>query len=76
MISATTEGIRVSVESFYLPDRSNPENQQFVFAYRLLQRTHQSDDSRDLQLAAEAFDDYLGRFCGCKIEVSGFECDF
>jgi ApaG protein len=47
VISATTEGIRVSVESFYLPDRSNPENQQFVFAYRI---TIQNGSDRTVQL--------------------------
>ena len=37
-------------------------HQQFVFAYRVLQRTQQNNDPRDLELAADAFDEYLGRF--------------
>ena len=30
---AVTKGIRVSVDSQYLPDRSSPRTRQFVFAY-------------------------------------------
>lgn len=33
--TATTHGIRVSVESFYLPHQSVPQMNQFVFAYRI-----------------------------------------
>lgn len=32
---ATTEGITVQVESSYLPDRSEPEKGQWLFAYRV-----------------------------------------
>jgi ApaG protein len=35
MVSAVTDGIRVSVETFYLPDRSEPQNHHWVFAYRI-----------------------------------------
>lgn len=31
--SALTDGIRVTVQSLYLPDQSMPENAQYVFAY-------------------------------------------
>lgn len=47
MVSATTEGIRVSVESFYLKDRSSPENRRFVFAYRI---TIQNGSDQTVQL--------------------------
>ena len=33
--SATTRGVRVSVRSFYLEDQSEPENGQYVWAYRV-----------------------------------------
>jgi ApaG protein len=33
MPTAVTDGIRVTVESFYLADRSDPDEQAFAFAY-------------------------------------------
>ena len=33
MSSALTRGIRVTVSSFYLAERSSPANQQYAFAY-------------------------------------------
>ena len=30
-----TAGVRVQVESTYLPERSNPENSQWFFSYRI-----------------------------------------
>lgn len=33
--SATTRGIRVTVRAFYLPDQSEPDQGQFVWAYRV-----------------------------------------
>jgi len=35
MVSRVTEGVKVSVESFYQPDYSNPLNSEFMFAYRI-----------------------------------------
>lgn len=35
MYRATTNGIRVEVEPFFLPDRSSPENDQYFWAYRV-----------------------------------------
>lgn len=35
MVSRVTEGIKVSVESFYQPDYSNPLNNEYMFAYRI-----------------------------------------
>lgn len=35
MISKISEGIRVSVETYYQPDYSNPVNGEFMFAYKI-----------------------------------------
>ncbi len=35
MVSKVTEGVKVSVESFYQPDYSNPVNSEYMFAYRV-----------------------------------------
>ncbi len=35
MPSATTQGLEISVESFYLEDQSDAENNVFAFAYRV-----------------------------------------
>jgi len=35
MVSMVTEGVKVSVESFYQPDYSNPVNSEYMFAYRI-----------------------------------------
>jgi ApaG protein len=35
MVSKVTEGVKVSVESFFQPDYSNPVNGEYIFAYRV-----------------------------------------
>jgi ApaG protein len=35
MVSNITEGVRISVETFYQPDYSNPVNSEYMFAYRI-----------------------------------------
>jgi ApaG protein len=35
METATTRGVKVSVETFYQPDYSNPMLEEFMFAYRI-----------------------------------------
>lgn len=35
MATQITEGVKVSVETVYQPEYSNPENQHFMFAYRI-----------------------------------------
>ncbi|MBW7889716.1 MAG: Co2+/Mg2+ efflux protein ApaG [Chitinophagaceae bacterium] len=35
MASKVTEGVTVTVETFYQPDYSNPMNGEFMFAYRI-----------------------------------------
>lgn len=34
--SETTEGVRVSVQSYFLNEQSDPDNNQYVWAYRIL----------------------------------------
>lgn len=40
MVSSVTEGVKVTVESFYQPDYSNPMNGEFMFAYRVTIENH------------------------------------
>ncbi len=35
MVSKISEGIKISVETFYQPEYSNPVNSEFMFAYRI-----------------------------------------
>ena len=35
MVSKISEGVTISVETFYQPDYSNPANNEFMFAYRI-----------------------------------------
>jgi ApaG protein len=44
MISTISEGIEVSVETFYQKDYSNPLQQDFMFAYRITIENHNSVD--------------------------------
>jgi ApaG protein len=37
MISKISEGIEVSVETFYQPDYSNPVSGEYMFAYRIIE---------------------------------------
>jgi ApaG protein len=42
MISQLSQGVEVSVETFYQADYSNPLNREFMFAYRIsIQNTNQ-----------------------------------
>ena len=42
MNSIISEGVEVSVETFYQPDYSNPINNEFMFAYRITIENHNS----------------------------------
>lgn len=42
MTSMISEGIKVSVETFYQPDYSNPLQSEFMFAYRISIENHNS----------------------------------
>lgn len=35
MVKQTTQGIQVSVETFYQPDHSDPNHSEFLFVYRI-----------------------------------------
>ena len=37
-----SEGVQVSVETFYQPDYSNPQQSEFTFAYRITLENHNS----------------------------------
>ena len=42
MNSMISEGVKVSVETFYQPDYSNPMQSEFMFAYRITLENHNS----------------------------------
>lgn len=42
MVSKISEGIQISVETFYQADYSNPANHEFMFAYRITIENHNS----------------------------------
>ncbi len=42
MTSLISEGVKVSVETFYQPDYSNPLQSEFMFAYRITLENHNS----------------------------------
>ena len=42
MNSIISEGVQVSVETFYQPDYSNPIQSEFMFAYRITLENHNS----------------------------------
>ena len=35
MVTTTTDGVKVSVETIYQPEYSNPANDHFMFAYKV-----------------------------------------
>ena len=35
MVSKISEGVKISVETYYQPDYSNPVNSEFMFAYKI-----------------------------------------
>jgi len=42
MQSLTTQGVEITVETFYQPDLSNPTQQEYMFAYRITLENHNS----------------------------------
>ena len=46
MSEATTRGIRVKVESEFVPDRSDPHNREFFFAYHVKIENHGEEPVR------------------------------
>jgi len=40
MVSQISEGVKITVETYYQPDYSNPVNNEFMFAYRITIENH------------------------------------
>lgn len=40
MVSKISQGIKISVETYYQPDYSNPLNNEFMFAYKITIENH------------------------------------
>ena len=58
--SKTTRGIRVTVRSFFLEDQSHPDENQFVWAYRVKIENH-GEDTVQLLRRSWQITDGLGR---------------
>ena len=66
MVSKVTEGVKVSVESFYQPDYSNPINSEYMFAYRI---TIENNNSYPVKLLRRHW--YIYDATGSLKEVEG-----
>lgn len=66
MISKISEGIKVSVETFYQPEYSNPSTNEFMFAYRI---TIQNNNSYPVKLLRRHW--YIYDATGTLLEVEG-----
>lgn len=66
MISKISEGVTVSVETFYQPEYSNPANSEFMFAYRI---TIENNNSYPVQLLRRHW--YIFDATGSLREVEG-----
>ncbi len=56
MISKISEGVEISVESFYQADYSNPANNEYMFAYRITIENHNSFSVKLLSRTWKIFD--------------------
>lgn len=56
MISKISEGVEISVESFYQADYSNPANGEFMFAYRITIENHNNFSIKLLRRRWHIFD--------------------
>jgi ApaG protein len=56
MISKISEGVEISVESFYQADYSNPSNNEFMFAYRITIENHNNYSIKLLRRRWNIFD--------------------
>ena len=66
MISKISEGINVTVETFYQPDYSNPVNSEYMFAYRI---TIENNNSFPVKLLRRHW--YIYDAAGTVREVEG-----
>lgn len=60
MVSKISEGVTVSVETFYQPEYSNPVAGDFVFAYRITLENHNSFPVQLLRRHWYIFDSIAG----------------
>ena len=56
MVSKISEGIEISVETFYQSDYSNPANNEFMFAYRITIENHNNFSIKLLRRNWRIFD--------------------
>src|SRR4029078_3144472 len=56
MVSKISEGVDISVESFYQADYSNPANSEFMFAYRITIENHNNFSVKLLRRRWNIFD--------------------
>lgn len=66
MVSKISEGLTISVETFYQPDYSNPANSEYMFAYRI---TIENNNSYPVQLLRRHW--YIFDSNGTHKEVEG-----
>ena len=66
MTSQISEGIKISVETFYQPEYSNPANSEFMFAYRV---TIENSNSFTVKLLRRHW--YIYEATGSLREVEG-----
>ena len=60
MISEISEGITISVETYYQPEYSNPVNGEFMFAYRITIENNNTGPGPTLTLIGGA--NYTGHY--------------
>ena len=56
MVSKISEGVEVSIETFYQKDYSNPLQNEYMFAYRITIENHNSFPVKLLKRYWEVFD--------------------
>lgn len=56
MISKLSMGVQVSVETYYQPDYSNPVNNEYMFAYRIMIENHNNFTLQVLRREWKIFD--------------------
>lgn len=61
MVTQTTCGVKISVDAIYQPEYSNPDNQHFMFAYRITIE-NQSDYTLQLLRRHWTIFDTIGEF--------------
>lgn len=66
MVTKITEGVKISVETFYQPEYSRPMNNEFMFAYRV---TIENNSESTVQLLSRHW--YIFDSSGVRREVEG-----